>query len=104
MARPSARWARLSDPGEKATEAEVVRINRALGLDQPVYIQYGRFLKRIFQLDLGTSTQTGQPVWDEFVLRFPATVELSLLAILIAVVVGVPSATSRPATAVAGST
>lgn len=76
--------------GEKATEAEVVRINRALGLDQPVYVQYWRFLKRIFELDLGTSTQTGQPVWDEFVLRFPATVELSLSAILIAVVVGVP--------------
>lgn len=76
--------------GEKATEAEVVRINRALGLDQPVYVQYWRFLKRIAELDLGTSTQTGQPVWDEFVLRFPATVELSLLAILIAVAVGVP--------------
>ncbi|MFI1418822.1 ABC transporter permease [Streptomyces sp. NPDC020731] len=76
--------------GEKATEAEVARINRALGLDQPVYVQYWRFLKRIAELDLGTSTQTGQPVWDEFVLRFPATVELSLLAILIAVVVGVP--------------
>ncbi|WP_112469639.1 ABC transporter permease [Streptomyces triticisoli] len=76
--------------GEKATEADVVRINRALGLDQPVHVQYWRFLKRIFELDLGTSTQTGQPVWDEFVLRFPATVELSLLAILIAVAVGVP--------------
>ncbi|MCP3767146.1 MULTISPECIES: ABC transporter permease [Streptomyces] len=76
--------------GEKATEAEVIRINRALGLDQPVYVQYWRFLKRIAELDLGTSTQTGQPVWDEFVLRFPATVELSLLAILLAVVVGIP--------------
>ncbi|MEU3145140.1 MULTISPECIES: ABC transporter permease [unclassified Streptomyces] len=76
--------------GEKATEAEVARINRALGLDQPVYVQYWRFLKRIAELDLGTSTQTGQPVWDEFVLRFPATVELSLLAIVIAVAVGIP--------------
>ncbi|MGY0069898.1 ABC transporter permease [Streptomyces sp. QTS137] len=76
--------------GEKATEAEVARINRALGLDQPVYVQYWRFLKRIAELDLGTSTQTGQPVWDEFVLRFPATVELSLLAIIIAVAVGIP--------------
>ncbi|MET8219988.1 ABC transporter permease [Streptomyces hirsutus] len=76
--------------GEKATEAEVIRINRALGLDQPVYVQYWRFLKRIAELDLGTSTQTGQPVWDEFVLRFPATVELSLLAILLAVAIGIP--------------
>ncbi|MFE6912544.1 ABC transporter permease [Streptomyces rubiginosohelvolus] len=76
--------------GERATEAEVARINRALGLDEPVHVQYWRFLKRIFELDLGTSTQTGQPVWDEFALRFPATVELSVAAILIAVVVGIP--------------
>ncbi|MEV8155797.1 ABC transporter permease subunit [Streptomyces fradiae] len=67
-----------------------VYINRALGLDQPVWVQYGRFLKRIFELDLGTSTKTGQPVWDEFALRFPATVELSVMAMLIAVVVGIP--------------
>ncbi|MEU9747549.1 MULTISPECIES: ABC transporter permease [Streptomyces] len=76
--------------GERATEAEVARINRALGLDEPVWVQYGRFIKRIFQLDLGTSTQTGQPVWEEFTLRFPATVELSVAAIAIAIVVGVP--------------
>lgn len=76
--------------GERATEAEVARINRALGLDEPVYVQYWRFLKRIAELDLGTSTQTGQPVWDEFATRFPATVELSVLAILLAVVIGIP--------------
>ncbi|GAA3817042.1 ABC transporter permease [Streptomyces phyllanthi] len=76
--------------GERATEAEVARINRALGLDQPVWVQYGRFLKRVVQLDLGTSTQTGQPVWEEFTLRFPATVELSIAAMLIAIAVGIP--------------
>ncbi|MFB8776126.1 ABC transporter permease [Streptomyces broussonetiae] len=76
--------------GEKATEAEVARINRALGLDQPLYVQYWRFLKRIGELDLGTSVQTGQPVWDEFTLRFPATVELSVAAMLIAIAIGVP--------------
>ncbi|MFF6776182.1 ABC transporter permease [Streptomyces sp. NPDC012637] len=76
--------------GERATEADVARINRTLGLDQPVYIQYGRFLKRLFNLDLGTSVQTGQPVWDEFVLRFPATVELGIAAMIIATVVGIP--------------
>lgn len=76
--------------GERATDAEVARINRALGLDEPVWVQYWRFIKRIFQLDLGTSTQTGQPVWEEFTLRFPATVELSVAAMLLAIVVGVP--------------
>ncbi|MEV8332390.1 ABC transporter permease [Streptomyces niveus] len=76
--------------GERATDAEVARINRALGLDEPVWVQYWRFIKRIFELDLGTSTQTGQPVWEEFTLRFPATVELSVAAIAIAIVVGIP--------------
>ncbi|MFC9747492.1 ABC transporter permease [Streptomyces niveus] len=76
--------------GERATEAEVARINRALGLDEPVWVQYWRFIKRIFELDLGTSTQTGRPVWEEFTLRFPATVELSVAAIAIAIVVGIP--------------
>ncbi|WP_149184114.1 ABC transporter permease [Streptomyces sp. TRM49041] len=76
--------------GERATATEVARINRALGLDQPIWVQYGRFIKRILQLDLGTSTKTGQPVWDEFALRFPATVELSITAMLIAIAVGIP--------------
>ncbi|MFV0133520.1 ABC transporter permease [Streptomyces sp. HMX87] len=76
--------------GEKATAAEVARINRALGLDEPLYVQYWRFLKRIGELDLGTSVQTGRPVWDEFTLRFPATVELSVTAMIIAIAVGVP--------------
>lgn len=76
--------------GERATEAEVARINRALGLDEPVWVQYIRFLKRLGRLDLGTSTQTGQPVWDEFTLRFPATVELSVAAMIIAIAVGIP--------------
>ncbi|PJE95941.1 peptide ABC transporter permease [Streptomyces carminius] len=76
--------------GERATAADKARIEEALGLDQPVWVQYGRFLKRLFELDLGTSTQTGQPVWDEFTRAFPATVELGIAAMLIAVAVGVP--------------
>jgi peptide/nickel transport system permease protein len=76
--------------GERATEADKARIERALGLDQPVWVQYGRFLKRLGELDLGTSTQTGQPVWEEFARRFPATVELGVFAMLIAVAVGIP--------------
>ncbi|MFD4689456.1 ABC transporter permease [Streptomyces sp. NPDC058463] len=76
--------------GERATDAQVAAINRALGLDQPVHVQYWRFLKRIFELDLGTSVQTGQPVWEEFTTKFPATVELSVLAMIFAIVVGIP--------------
>ncbi|SFJ88366.1 ABC transporter permease [Streptomyces pini] len=76
--------------GERATEADRARIEAALGLDQPVWVQYGRFLKRLSELDLGVSTQTGQPVWDEFTRAFPATVELGVSAMIIAIAVGVP--------------
>ncbi|MFH0242292.1 ABC transporter permease [Streptomyces sp. HK10] len=76
--------------GERATAADRARIEAALGLDQPVWVQYGRFLKRLSELNLGVSTQTGQPVWDEFTRAFPATVELGISAMIIAIAVGVP--------------
>ncbi|WP_431783326.1 ABC transporter permease [Streptomyces chumphonensis] len=76
--------------GERATAADKAQIEKALGLDQPLWVQYGRFLERLGQLDLGTSTQTGQPVWDEFTRAFPATVELGVTAILMAIAVGIP--------------
>ncbi|UGY93742.1 ABC transporter permease [Streptomyces gobiensis] len=76
--------------GERATAEQKARIEAALGLDQPVWVQYGRFLRRLTELDLGTSSQTGQPVWDEFVRRFPATVELGVSAMVIAVLLGIP--------------
>ncbi|MBB1255416.1 ABC transporter permease [Streptomyces alkaliterrae] len=76
--------------GERATPEAKARVEAALGLDQPVWVQYGRFLGRLLRGDLGTSSQTGQPVVDELLLRFPATVELGVSAILIAIVVGIP--------------
>lgn len=76
--------------GERATPEAKARIEAALGLDKPLYEQYALFLGRIVQGDLGTSSQTGQPVMDELVMRFPATVELGMTAIFLAVVLGVP--------------
>ncbi|MDK1476043.1 ABC transporter permease [Streptomyces sp. 549] len=76
--------------GERATAEDKARIEAALGLDQPVWVQYGRFLKRLSELDLGTSSQTGQPVLEEFTRRFPATVELGVTAMIIAIAVGIP--------------
>ncbi|HIV57160.1 MAG TPA: ABC transporter permease [Candidatus Stackebrandtia faecavium] len=76
--------------GERATPERVAQIEESLGLNDPIWVQYGRFMQKLFQLDFGTSIQSGRPVLDEFLARFPATVELSLTAILIAVVVGIP--------------
>ena len=61
---------------------------RQLGLDRPLWQQYASYLGRAVQLDLGRSLVSGEPVWDEFTARFPATLELSVCALLVAGVLG----------------
>jgi peptide/nickel transport system permease protein len=76
--------------GERATPEAVARVNALYGFDRPVWEQYVAYLARVLRGDLGTSTTTRQPVVDELVRLFPATIELTLLALVIAVGVGVP--------------
>ena len=77
--------------GERGASPEVVQQLRVnLGLDQSLFKQYFLFVSRALQGDLGTSIVSQRPVWAEFVELFPATVELSLMALFFAVVVGVP--------------
>ena len=76
--------------GERATPEDIARYNETFGLDQPVLIQYGKFLGRALQLDFGTSSRTGRPVGTEFLERFPGTVELTLFAMVFAIGVGIP--------------
>lgn len=75
---------------DDATAEQRAVLRRSLGLDEPITVQYLAFLRRILQGDLGTSLSTGRPVTEEFLTRFPATFELSVTAMLIAVVIGVP--------------
>ncbi|GGP36667.1 peptide ABC transporter permease [Saccharothrix coeruleofusca] len=67
-------------------------MSKQLGLDQPIFVQYFRFLGRALTGNFGNSTgvQPGDSVVDIFLQRFPATIELSVLAILIAIAVGIP--------------
>lgn len=62
-----------------------------MGLDKPLLVQYWHYLTGIFQGDLGTSIVTREPVIREFFTLFPATLELSLCAIIIAVSIGLPA-------------
>jgi peptide/nickel transport system permease protein len=69
---------------------ELVRdIERRLGLDQPVYVQFGRYLANAVQLDFGFSYQSNQPVTEAVVHRLPATVGLAVGASVVWLVVGV---------------
>lgn len=61
------------------------------GFDKPIIVQYGYYLKQLASGDFGTSIITKKPILEEFSTLFPATVELSLCAILIAVFIGLPA-------------
>ncbi|MCZ6530737.1 MAG: ABC transporter permease [Chloroflexi bacterium] len=76
--------------GVHATPEMRAALREKLGLDDPLPVQYGRFLVRIAQGDLGTSIISRIPVAIELRLFFPATIELALAAMTIAIVVGVP--------------
>jgi peptide/nickel transport system permease protein len=77
--------------GERATPASVAQINHQFGLDKPLYVQYWRYLdETVVHLNLGTSIKSFRPVTDEIRVRFPATVELALGAMIFAVAFGVP--------------
>ncbi|SDK30220.1 peptide/nickel transport system permease protein [Actinopolyspora mzabensis] len=78
--------------GERATEESRARLVQQLGLDQPLYVQYWKFVQRAITGDFGVSTgvQPGTPAMEVFLQRMPATLELSVLALLLAVAVGIP--------------
>lgn len=79
----------LALAGEEATPETVAAVRADLGLDQPVPVQYLRFLGDVATGDLGSSVRTGTPVTELILATLPVTAWLSLLAILIAVALGV---------------
>ena len=77
--------------GERATEESVARVRAALGLDKPLVEQYAIYMGRVLQGDLGRSILRDDSVSAELARRFPATAELSLAAMLVAVMIGIPA-------------
>lgn len=76
--------------GERATPERIAAINRAYGLDQPIWVQYWRYLTQILRFDFGDSIQTGRPVTQVLRTQFPGTVELSIAALIFAIGIGIP--------------
>jgi peptide/nickel transport system permease protein len=76
--------------GQQATQEQVAQVRESMGLDKPIFVQYGLFLKDALRGDLGDSIVTGRPVTTELMVRLPATFELAAFAMLIAILVGVP--------------
>lgn len=78
--------------GERGVSAErYAEMQAQYGFDQPLWKQYWDYLIGIFHGDLGISFKTKQPVLEEFLTLFPATLELSICAILFAVILGIPA-------------
>jgi peptide/nickel transport system permease protein len=85
--------------GERATEETLEAMREHLGLNEPLYVQYGMFLKRLIKFDLGETIWTRQKVWDEIKQRYPATIELSIAAMFLScffgIILGIISATKQ---------
>jgi peptide/nickel transport system permease protein len=76
--------------GERATPERVAAVRQQLGLDRPLHEQYFIYLGKIVRGDLGVSIVRGDPVLTDLVRRFPATVELAVSAIVLALLFGIP--------------
>jgi peptide/nickel transport system permease protein len=76
--------------GDHAPPDVIARVRTELGLDEPLYVQFGIFLRNMAHGDLGHSVMTSRPVLDDIGRFFPATLELATAAIIIAVIIGLP--------------
>ena len=76
--------------GQAATPAQVADVRQRLGLDEPLLVQYLVFIRGALTGDLGDSIVVGQPVTTVLLERFPATLELTLAALFLAIAIGVP--------------
>jgi ABC-type dipeptide/oligopeptide/nickel transport system permease component len=80
----------LVKAGPLATPEHVTEMERRMGLDRPVGVQYWRYVSGLLRGDLGESASTGRPVVEDFRQRIPATLELTLASLLIAAAIGIP--------------
>jgi len=76
--------------GDHAQPDVIARVRTELGLDEPLYVQFGIFLRNMAHGDLGNSVMTSRPVLVDIARFFPATLELATAAIIVAVIIGLP--------------
>jgi peptide/nickel transport system permease protein len=81
----------LAVVGDKASQEVYLRVREQMGLNLPIPVQYWRYLNKVVTGDFGNSVITSRPVLEDMITVFPATLELSVLALIIGVVLGVPA-------------
>lgn len=77
--------------GDKATPEAYAAARSALGLDEPLHVQFGRYLFDVLRFDFGTAVLTASPVIDDIIRVFPATFELAVAATIVGVCLGIPA-------------
>ena len=77
--------------GEHYSDAQIERLTESMGLDQPMLVQFGRYVGGLFRGDLGVSYKYSRPVWDMIKDAFPYTLKLALMGVVFAWVVGLTS-------------
>lgn len=80
----------LAIVGDRASEEQLARVREELGLNKPLLSQFGLYVSKVAQGDLGTSVLSSNPVLQDIARVFPATLELATVGIIIGVVFGVP--------------
>jgi dipeptide transport system permease protein len=76
--------------GPAATSEAIEQVRVKLGLDKPLYLQFGRYVGDLARGDFGNSLTTGQPVAQEIKTRLPASAELTLLGLIVSIAIAVP--------------
>lgn len=82
---PASKWA-----GTRATPEQIEQARQELGLDDPLIVQYGHYISDLLHGDLGKSLSSKRPVVKEMLEYIPATLELVLLAFILAIIIGIP--------------
>jgi len=80
----------LAIVGDHASAQTYARVRAEIGLDLPIYVQYWRYLMGVLHGNFGNSVLTSRPVLEDLLHVFPATIELSLFALVIGVALGIP--------------
>ncbi len=76
--------------GQRATPESIAAVNEIYGFEEPIWKQYFLYMKALLSGDFGNSIKTNEPVLSAFVDKVPATIELTVVAMLFAVVIGIP--------------
>src|SRR5215510_9721433 len=75
------------DAGGNIDPKQLAAMRERLGLDQPLWMQFGTWLWGVLRFDFGTSLWTGRPVMEELLIRLPLSLELALLATIVSVAI-----------------